>query len=745
MASLSIDDRHDGHDEAKAEAKARHKDIAEIQFRELQYWFGFLDDLLSCELRVWNARLVEWFMREVVVGTILLSWNLSLEIIGRQSSDLSLSMEEYKARAEIRVAIVFFTQLFGMIEYSPLVRMVGAVLLCHKYPQPWCELDSDGSIDFAKAGGFFVVTPAINSLVNPTSAAREEADAGAGVRASSSQDAESSLEPGGGQKGPLSRTSSGENSSELDHRAIETVAAKHNFHQLANDVEQSFSTNENNRHEQLASNRHRTGLLNMIAGDDIYSTDETLLASMLMATILENDAIDDAALEQFGVLPSPTVNDEGDSPFEISIAKYLSQDWPEIDSRTHSTSLANAIECVSMLGMMLLERLVFHTWTEDGLCVEVVPLQHEYNNSKFIQALGRALSYFATQAQTHLDDTSIRDICSDMIKQRYSVQMNDTPDSPRCNESVKMVCSLQSRYPSNFIDNSSVLAGEIVYEGARTNSPTASGGDLFLFNHDSNELKFALQATIHLRSVLGCIQDFHQRITSPHSIVNSRWQGEGEALSFRTTEEADDILLSIGGIQTSFLPEVGRDIDLRGRTFFRCSLPHKFGHKHIDITIDANGATLTVTDKEDLVIVIDPTEIYVVKPKKKDPNRFTVLAVVPLRTIVASATEGNILHIVCLTTEQPQSNIVKDGRLSLKFQRGEQCLSVKECVDKHCAAYEKKLTMDMSDMLDKCTLMGNSNNYLGNSHSQPTTNNEVVGAWCDFQGASNNEYHETLY
>ena len=731
MASLSIDDRHDGHDEAKAEAKARHKDIAEMSFRELQYWLGFLDDLLSCELRVWNARLVEWFMREVVVGNILLSWSRSLEIIGRQISDhdAKLSMDEYKARAEIRVAIVFFTQLFGMIEYSPLVRMVGAVLLCHKYPQPWCELDSNGPIDFAKAGGFFVVTPAINSLVSPTSATKYEADAGAGVRASSSHDAESST-PNGEQEGSLSRTSSGGNSSELDHRAIETVAAEHHFHQLANDVEQSFSTDGNNRYEQLTSNRHRTGLLNMIAGDDAYTTDETLLASMLMATILENDAMDDAALEQFGVLPSPTVNDEGDSPFEISIAKYLSQDWPEIDSSWHSTSLANAIECVSTLGMMLLERLVFHTWTEDGACVEVVPFQHEYNNSKFIQALGRALEYFATQAQTHLDD-SIRDICSDMIKQRYSVQMNDTPDSPRCNESdVKMVCSLQSRYPSNFIDNSSVLAGEIVYEGALADTPTAAGGDLFLFNHDSNELKFALQATIHLRSVLGCIQNFHSRITSPHSIVNSRWQGEGETLSFETSEEADEILLSIAGIQTSFLPEVGMDIDLRGRTFFRCSLPHKFGHKHIDITIDANGATLTVTDKEDLVVVVDPTEIFVVKQRKKqDPNRCTVLAVVPLRTIVASATEGNILHIVCLT-EQLQSNIVKDGRLSLKFQRDEQC-SVKECVDKHCAAFEKKITMDMSDMLDKCVLMGNSNNYSGNSHSQSTTN--ISGSWCDFQ------------
>ena len=105
-----------------------HRDIAEIHFQELQYWLGFLDDVLSCDIRVWNARLVEWFMREVVVGTVLLRWNRSLDVIERKgngspirpsqrsglaaSSDRTskVSAEVYKARAETRVSIVFLTQ-----------------------------------------------------------------------------------------------------------------------------------------------------------------------------------------------------------------------------------------------------------------------------------------------------------------------------------------------------------------------------------------------------------------------------------------------------------------------------------------------------------------------------------------------------------------------------------------------------------------------------------------------------------
>ena len=646
MASLSIDNRNSTkHNEAKAEARRHHKNIAKVLFSELQYWLGFIDDLLSCEIRVWNLRLVELFMREVVVGTILLRWNQSLEVIVNQSrdDDTKPSAEEYKARAEIRVAIVFFTQLFGMVEYSPLVRMVGAVLLNNKYPQQWCS----SNIDFGNDNGiegFFIVTSAINLMIETNTeastsvSADQEADAGAG----------------GGD-------------------------------------------------EKLIPNLHRAALFNMLAGDDAYSSDDTILASMLVATVLENDAIDDKALDLFGILPSPTGNDEGDSPLEISIAKYLSQDWPQVDSDT-SSSLSSAIECVSTLGFMLLERLIYHTWTESGR-VDEVPFDHQYKNSKLIQALNKALSYFATQAQSYLDDESIYGICSDLIKQRW----REIPDSPRSNDGgAKLTCSLQSYYPSNHINSASVLAGD-VYLGTTCNKTSQPSSDLLLFNHDSEGIMFSLQATLHLRSLIGCIQDLHKRITSPHSCINSRFHGEGDALFFRTIEEADDMLLSLGGIQADPSPEVGMEIDVRGRKFFVCSLPNKT-KKNFDIVIDTDGAKIVVTEREDLVFVVDPNEIYLGKVKKDTRNkcRCQVLAVVPIQSIIACAIEGHIFHIVASEPPQSSSSILKDGRLSLKFHRsGITSQSVKECVDKHCDAYEKKIVRDMTDMLENCiNIMG---------------------------------------
>jgi hypothetical protein len=479
-----------------------------------------------------------------------------------------------------------------MVEYKPFVRLVGAVALYPKYPLRWCGRGTRDGIDFSKDDGFFAVTLAINSLIGEKlkSSSGEEADAGAGV--------------------------------DFSHTVQEFIAeieVHANHHQLAADS------------GQLIPSRHRAALLDMLAGRPAYSSDETILASMLFAAILENDAIDDLALEIFGVLPSPTINNEGDSPFETSIATHLSKVGPVVDANSH-VALANTVKCVSTLGLMLLERLIFHTWTEAGQCIDVVPFEHFYNSSTFIQALGRSLSSFASQAQSHLHDaSSIRDIFSACIRRRYS-SSRDANDCLPSTDSEKLICSLQNYYPSNFIDNASVLAGEIVYVGAYIESSTS---DLLLFNHDNETAMCALQTTLHLRSLLNCIQEFYNRFISSS---DTRWSSRRECLSFRTIEEADYVILSIGGIQMTPSQEVGTDIDLRGRTFFRCTLPRK-SRGNQDLIIGDNGIKIRVAVNSDLELIIGPLELFVTKSKGDSSDRCTVLAVVPLRSIIASATE----------------------------------------------------------------------------------------------------------
>lgn len=222
MASLSIHNKHrkpthphhpqslnPQHEisQAKEEALSRNADIAASLLSELCYWLGLVDDLLSCGIRAWNVCLSEWIMKEVVVGTVLYHWNRN--VVGSVGGDSSkVALEACKADAEIRASIWFITQVFGMVGYAPLIKMLVATVLHERYPSSWCgggANDDLGVRDLfmsireskaeANMSNFFVATPALNAMITgnksnstgrgateeaPVESLGEEADAGAG-------------------------------------------------------------------------------------------------------------------------------------------------------------------------------------------------------------------------------------------------------------------------------------------------------------------------------------------------------------------------------------------------------------------------------------------------------------------------------------------------------------------------------------------------------------------------------------
>lgn len=331
MASLQLNNQDSvSNGEAKEEAAARHNDIAATLLSEMRYWFGFIDDLLSCAICSWNIRLCECIMRDVIVGVVLLNWNLSIAVL--ENSDVSLKVsEEIKARAQIRTSVNFITQFIGMVEYVPLVRMVTAALLAEQYPAAWCF-----KRDY-KSDNVILVTSVLQRIV--TKNKREEADAGAG-RSSAHQNE---------HKQP-------QESSELDQRAPETVESELNLNKLAGQVE--------NSELQYVLNRHRCSLLEMLAGKSGIA--DVILASMLLGVILENDAIDNAVLETLEVLPSSEA-----SPLENAISEFLitqiASKNNDLDAQYH-TELVTAVKYSSSLGIMLLEvRCSYYNFISDDV------------------------------------------------------------------------------------------------------------------------------------------------------------------------------------------------------------------------------------------------------------------------------------------------------------------------------------------------------------------------------------------
>lgn len=264
-----------------------------------------------------------------------------------------------------------------MVEYTPLIRLVGALVLHQDYPRAWCGIENDvDGVNFKLPLGFFVVTPAINAMIckklddvngeavgeeaEASSRNGEEADAGAGSRPKAAAASEGGSQHGeDGAQVPNSEkeTSPGKRTSPRES-VLETVSTEHDFLEFAEDgSEQHISSKQQSGQEfstQLyAPNQHRAALLGMLAGGgDVYSPDETILSTMLVATILENDAIDDRALELFGVLPSTLIQTTCSlSPFETAIAQHLSRHCSSVDPNVH---VSKTIECLSSLGMMLL-------------------------------------------------------------------------------------------------------------------------------------------------------------------------------------------------------------------------------------------------------------------------------------------------------------------------------------------------------------------------------------------------------
>ena len=507
-----------------------------------------MDDLLSCSIRTWNVRLCEWLMREVIVGTVLFQWNRSIMTLemnhkhGVASNSSGLKNPDVYKVAEVRSSMWFITQVFGMVEYTPLIRMVATVVLHEMHPKSWCGPDGDNTGDAVGSGlnfsnnlhaysgseGFFIVTPTLNAMVTGKKCSDsrigekassalsngEEADAGAGggvptpSPSSDSIPSESSESDDVGQCPKSDKNNSGD-VDEMEDHVLEATAAELSVRERKDDDYSSMRDNSSAtttvtvEEEKLISNPYRASLLNMLAGDS--ALEDTVLASMLFATILENEAIDDDALEALGVFM-----DEG-SPFEKSLAHYLQRDLATIHSSDiyapSYATLASAVECISSLGLMFLERIVFRRFAsskiEDLHDIDQDPFDQYCKSSEWIRALGGALSYFALYARRLSQSETVSDLFAEFMEsaigQRYSNEPERSQQSVHHiddeESNINLVCSLHKYFPSNFIDNSNMLINDVM----GSNSLGGSTGKSF--QNETEASKFAIRLTLHLVSL----------------------------------------------------------------------------------------------------------------------------------------------------------------------------------------------------------------------------------------------------
>ena len=618
MASLSLETKH-GDAEARAEAQIRHKEIAEKQLQELQYWLGFIDDLLSCDVRAWNVRLLEWLLREVFVKTICISWIRSLDATTHHNAETctAKTAELLKAQAERRVALIFCSQFCGLVEYRPAIRLLSVLLLSGIYPQGWT---AEGLPDTDGEAGDFPVTSTLNAIV---------------------------------------------------------------------------SAGEGTIPDLTAPNRLRESLVSTLSGD--YSFDEAILSSQLLSVILESE-IDDAALELLKVLPPSnhlSSSSSSTSPFEDACASFLTKAITGCEHSGSPETRNSAIESVTSFGLVLLERIIRHSWTELGTCLEHQSFIFYFNSSTFFASLGSALENFALKGREHLelDNENARAIIMEEIRMRYAQDKEQ--------EGI-FTCNVDRYKPSSSLDNSSILLCGLDLQQQQKHSCRPSN-DLQLFDDIDFEKRSDLRAALFLRSIASCSREFHRRFV--HSSKTGRTLMIDELLSFNTTEVADELIVAVGQLQTTGKQELGVEIDLRGRKHYLCSLPKR--QRKLDIVLDAEGMRFLVTDRTDLVFVVDPAELYVARINERYQNRCKVLTAVKIQSVVACATESDTLHIVCECGDEHKRSFVISGRLSLRFPTAAVALAAKETLDKHIEALHRLSSLDAMHIIDQCIELSN--------------------------------------
>ena len=285
-----------------------------------------------------------------------------------------------------------------------------------------------------------------------------------------------------------------------------------------------------------------------------------------------------------------------------------------------------------------------------------------------------------------LDNENARAIIMELIRMRYAQDKEQ--------EGI-FTCNVDLYKPSSSLDNSSILLCGLDLQQQQS---SRSSNDLQLHDNIDCEMRSDLRACMFLRSIASCSREFHRRFVL--SSKTERTPMLDELLSFNTMEVADELIIAVGQLQTARLQELEAEIDLRARKHFSCSLPKR--QRKIEIVLDAEGSRFLVTDRSDLVLVIDPRELYVARRNATKQNRCKVLTAVRIQSVIACATEYDALHIVCECGDEHKGSFVISGRLSLRFPTAAVALSAKETLDKHLAALHRLSSLDASHIIDQC-------------------------------------------
>lgn len=682
-------------------SSSKKKDILSRGIAELQDQFHFWNDLIRCGVKNLNVRFCETVLQKVIYNTLLES--LIIENVDG-NDDLESEIESSKA-----VSMFVLAQLFLTMEYSPILRMI-AVSLLHPMSPIKTNTRSNNNNDSEE----YVCTTTLNSIVQMDYTVIEESrckkddplfnkfkdsndNAKQGkIKVKLNPYRQSFINMLSGKSGdPCATAAIILFQSILDHKVIDLNTLKileimPIFDESEDDYDEDFFVSTTTTTTTLTtpsmlgngielSERHQE-MVNSTENEKYTSFSENISCS-------DEKSANSITNSGSGPVPLRYI-----SPFENALGGFL-----VLRHETNYDTSTFAMECGGSLVLSFLSKCFISILAlDDNNCPQDENKEaktkqaknrfyHWKDTSPLLCALAQSTDYHAVNAMLLWESASVSELFIDLVEmeiaRRYAPGYYDD-DGRRSNASTyfwrqpKLCCNIDDYGPS-----------------ALKNSPDVLLIDKSILQdkNDVEDARFAIRMTLHLKALRNIISDSLERVVvvidnqlrHQEAIENieeenvlSSWKN---SLRCRTVDIADESVLSIGNMKER--AAIGTELDLRGRTIFFFHPPKQDNSGSIQGNMspqskdrlgrkrmhgDIQQLKREASGKE-LILVVDPTAIFVVIPtlamNETDvavANRGKVVSSTPLQGVIASAKDGEWLHIAVRNAEDI-GIVIKNG------------------------------------------------------------------------------------
>ena len=285
-----------------------------------------------------------------------------------------------------------------------------------------------------------------------------------------------------------------------------------------------------------------------------------------------------------------------------------------------------ALERAGSLAMAMLPRIA-KSMANGG--TEMAKFHEFFPDSPLVRSLRGSRLHFCAAALMFQDMTGVSQLFVDLIESAITSRYFKLGDSYTHQGKPVYGCSLEKFSCSAQSRNPDMLVRKFRNVGA----------------NDVEDARFAVKMAIHFRALCSAIE---RMMRASNTLKPSKSR---DLFTLDKIDIADNLLLLVGDLKEK--PTVGTDLDLRGRMTFRF-FPAFDKVEQQRPLVGEDGSIVERAHTEEtgfrpssqLVLVLDPTDMFIVKPvNRSDVNRGTIICTASLRSVIAFASDGEWLHV----------------------------------------------------------------------------------------------------